>query len=156
VNVGRFNLDAKTIGFSDKTKIIMKIKVKQRESLDQILKRTAEVMMLDDDQDISVHSRDSDGDTPLHKVATWGDRHAILTLVEAGAEIDAKGDMGCTPLYFAVMGNHVQAVEQLLLLGANPNIVTELEFSPKTLAKENGNKEMINIFSSTFPSKGRK
>lgn len=134
----------------------MKTKTKQRETLEQILTRVAEILFLDSDAVITVNTRDADGDTPLHIVALWGDRHAIETLVNAGADIDAKGDMGCTPLHFAVMGNHVQAAELLLLLGANPNIASELSYTPKALAKQSENNLMIKVFRSTHPSRHRK
>lgn len=125
----------------------MKARSKQRESLGQILKRTAEVLYPAGAlEDVTVATRDSDGDTPLHKVALWGDSYAIEALVEAGAEVDAKGDMGCTPLYYAVMEGHLRAVERLLELGANPACRTELGMTPSELARRSGNKELIQMF----------
>ena len=80
---------------------------------------------------LTVHSRASDGDTPLHVAALWGDRHATQVLLEAGADIDAKGDMSCTPLYYAVMRAHTQVAEFLLRHGADPDAESELGFSAR-------------------------
>ena len=80
-----------------------------RETLDEILLRTSVVMFPNGSPSaISVGTRDPDGDTPLHKVALWGDNHAAKVLIDAGADIDARGDMGLTPLHFAVMQGHLQ------------------------------------------------
>jgi ankyrin repeat protein len=63
--------------------------------------------------------------------------------LEAGADVNAKGDMSCTPLYFAVMTNHVQVAEALLERGADPDAKSELNFSPRTLAADQGDKAMM-------------
>jgi hypothetical protein len=42
---------------------------------------------------MSVPTRAVDGETPPHIAALRGDRHAIEMLLDAGAEIDALGDM---------------------------------------------------------------
>jgi len=127
--------------------------MKKRETLEQILVRTAEVICPDrTPRVIDVRDRDSDGDTPLHKVALWGDRYAVSLLVESGAEIDAEGDLGCTPLYFAVMNGHVGTAELLLSLGANPDAQTKLGFTPRTLTLSIGKQSMIRLFKQ-YPKK---
>ena len=127
--------------------------MKKRQTLEQILLRAAEVMYPDrTPMVIGVHARDSDGDTPLHKVALWGDRNAASLLLESGAEVDVEGDMGCTPLYFAVMGGHVATAELLLGLGADPDAQTRLGFTPRTLALSQGKKSMIRLFK-RYPKK---
>jgi ankyrin repeat protein len=75
-----------------------------------------------------------------------GDRHAARILLEAGADIDAKGDMGCTPLYFAVMGGHVQVAELLVRRGADPDAQSEFSFSPRSLAAHKADKAMTGLF----------
>src|SRR5216684_5973448 len=106
-----------------------------RETLDEILLRASVVMFPDAlPHAISVHTRDSDGDTALHKVALWGDNHAAKVLIDAGADIDAIGYMGLTPLHFAVMQGHELLVETLLDRGARTDIRSELGTTAHELA----------------------
>lgn len=62
----------------------------------------------------SVHDRNGYGDTPLHIVANWGDCKAIKTLIEIGADINAKGEAGLTPLHCAVEQERPEAIVLLL------------------------------------------
>lgn len=61
-------------------------------------------------------------DTPLHTVCTWGELGAVRHLVDAGADIDAQGDRGCTPLFNAVIGDSADVVNFLLGRGADASI----------------------------------
>ncbi len=70
---------------------------------------------------VTIHSRRSDGDTPLHIAAFAGNRHAVTLLLEAGADVNAKGDLSTSPLYCAVSAQHVQVAERLLQYGADPD-----------------------------------
>ena len=67
-------------------------------------------------------------------------------ILEAGAVIDAKGDMSCTPLYYAVMEGHIEVAELLLQQGADPDAESELNFSPRSLAAQKGDKAMAALF----------
>ena len=120
--------------------------MKHGETLEQFLLRSSDVLFPDQTsmpKPLTVHSRASDGDTPLHIAALWGDRHATRILLEAGADVNAKGDMSCTPLHFAVSNNHVQVAEVLLEHGADPEAMSELDFSPRTLAAHKGDETMM-------------
>jgi ankyrin repeat protein len=121
--------------------------MKQRQTIEQILKWAHEALFpAGADKPTTIHSRNSDGDTPLHIAALRGDRHAINCLLDAGAKIDAKGDMSNTPLYYTVMGDHLLAAESLLERGADPDALSELGFTPRSLAEHHGVKEMIRLF----------
>ena len=126
--------------------------MKKRETLESFLRRASHVLLphLDHPEtgpaSIRFDSRAGDGDTPLHVAALWGDRHAVRMLLDAGADVNAKGDMGCTPLYFAVMNHHVDVAETLLAHGANPDAASELGFTPRRLAEKNTNKQMLAVF----------
>lgn len=65
-----------------------------------------------------VSYRNGYGDTPLHIVSNWGDCEAIDILVSAGADINAIGETGYTPLHCAAEQNRPEAVAKLLQLGA--------------------------------------
>ncbi|QNA90207.1 ankyrin repeat domain-containing protein [Massilia sp. Dwa41.01b] len=61
-------------------------------------------------------------DTVLHTVCSWGDFAAVKVLVAAGADVNARGDRGATPLFNAVMGGNPEVVSFLLKAGADPRI----------------------------------
>ena len=48
---------------------------------------------------ISINEKDALGDTPLHIAAAWGDPASVALLVRAGADVNAVGDRGRTPLF---------------------------------------------------------
>ena len=66
--------------------------------------------------------RTAEGDTPLHSAvaASRPDSSTIAALVAAGADINARNELGRTPAQLAWMGGHSQVVDQLLALGAAP------------------------------------
>lgn len=57
-------------------------------------------------------------DTPLHTVCTWGDLESVQTLINAGADVNAKGDNGVTPLFNAVISGNPKLIELLVKSGA--------------------------------------
>ena len=60
------------------------------------------------------------GTTPLMMAAAAGNAAAITSLVENGAELEAKEKtFGQTPLMFAAANNRVEALKALVKLGAN-------------------------------------
>ncbi len=92
----------------------------------------------------SVHYKNGWGDTPLHIVSCWGDCEAIKTLIEAGADIDAHGERGFTPLHYATEQNNFDAVMLLLSLGAK-NMENSDGDTPAELAELLERKEIIKI-----------
>jgi hypothetical protein len=121
-------------------------------TLEKVLIRASEVMYPHHKpRIIDVNAKASDGDAPLHVAAVWGDREGVRLLIEAGALIDAPGDMSCTPLLYAVAHGHPEVARLLLEYGADPNLRGELAYSPMSLAKERGNKEMLHILKQTRP-----
>lgn len=55
----------------------------------------------------------------LHEAARSGDVKVLLERVQEGAAINAKDEMGNTPLHLAAMGGHVEIAHALLKLGAD-------------------------------------
>ncbi|QKQ25797.1 ankyrin repeat domain-containing protein [Candidatus Reidiella endopervernicosa] len=70
-------------------------------------------------KEIDINARIPGGDTPLHLACQWDDQLAIRLLIEAGAEVNAVGDMESTPLHEAAMFASREAVELLLSCGAS-------------------------------------
>lgn len=73
----------------------------------------------------------SDGSTTLHLLIKYHhhrsgdhkscDRLVLQKLIEAGADLEARCDFGCTPLFSSIFVGCVTATEILLQLGANIN-----------------------------------
>jgi hypothetical protein len=85
---------------------------------------------------VSVQSTKGDGDTPLHVACVWGDLTAIDLLLAAGADVNARGDNGCTPLYNAVSFERARSAERLLRAGATSDDENELDFTARQVALE--------------------
>jgi uncharacterized protein len=93
-------------------------------TLKEILQSTSDTLFPAElgEKEVFIDSCDCDGDTPLHVMLWRKDSAGALTLLEAGANPNAVGDMGVTPLHVAVLQGMPKAVEALLSAGANPNI----------------------------------
>jgi hypothetical protein len=65
---------------------------------------------------------DSNGDNLMHIAAQLGDLNTITLLVDAGMNINQKGDMDSTALHYAYDGKHSHVVEFLLAHGASTEI----------------------------------
>jgi ankyrin repeat protein len=100
--------------------IIFKLR-SARTGIEQLLKDIGSAMTLNPAAPMTVHTRDASNDTPLHYAAYWGDVRAIEILVAAGADVDARGAYGATPLLNAVTRGHYPAAARLLELGASPH-----------------------------------
>lgn len=77
-------------------------------------KKSKRELSLDD-----VGKKDQEGLTRLHHAAIDGNVKEIEKLLAAGADIEAKGAFGYTPLLWAVEKNHPQALDALLKAGAD-------------------------------------
>ncbi|MEM9395314.1 MAG: ankyrin repeat domain-containing protein [Pseudomonadota bacterium] len=87
---------------------------------------------------VTLDSRSSDGDTPLHDALWRDDTYAVLRFIEAGADVNAQGNMLETPLHIAVRKKNLAVVEALLSAGADVSIMSEFGQSPKSLAEAEG------------------
>ena len=96
---------------------------------------------------VTLDSRGIDGDSPLHVMVWRDDTEAVLRFIEAGADVNAVGDMSATPLHVAVEMRNLVAIEAMLKAGADPTCKSEFGHSSQTLAKEIGG-EVFRIFES--------
>ncbi len=92
---------------------------------------------------MSVNYCNKPNDTLLHLVSRRGDCHAIRTLILGGAQINAKGKTGDTPLHYAIKANRPKAVTLLIELGAK-NIEDIQGDTPLQLALNMDNQALIN------------
>ena len=86
-------------------------------------------------------------DRPLHDAVSCGDIQAVETLVDGGANINAKGMYGRTPLYYAALCGQSEAVAYLLAKGANPKIGASWKDNntPLHVAAEHGDLACVQI-----------
>jgi ankyrin repeat domain-containing protein 49 len=68
--------------------------------------------------------KDNDGYTALHRAAYSNNINIVKSLVERGADLEARTEMGWTPLHSAAYWNNVEAVNCLLNNGSNINAIT--------------------------------
>jgi ankyrin repeat protein len=90
-------------------------------------------------------SRSADGFTPLHLAAFFGQPAAARMLLDAGAEVDARGTgwMTGTPLHSAASASHDDVAVLLLRAGADPNARQEGGWTPLHAAAANGDVSLI-------------
>ncbi len=72
-----------------------------------------------------INASSSDGDNALHIVAGWGDVAGAKLLIDAGIEIDKRGDRGYTPLHQACITGDPETVRLLADNGADLYALTE-------------------------------
>ena len=92
-----------------------------------------------------VNQRAAMNDTMLHFAAELGAAEDIDVLVASGAEVNAVGDIGNTPLHGAALMGKVAAARRLLELGANPTLRNELGQCAVDVADIGGHDKLAEI-----------
>lgn len=94
---------------------------------------------------IAAHS--SDGWTPLHLAAFFGNEQLALRLLERGAEVDARStnSMKNTPLHAAAAGRKTELARLLLAEGADANATQEGGWTALHAAAQNGDLELVEL-----------
>jgi uncharacterized protein len=129
------------------------MKIKQRKNLEEILQSVSDVFFPTEmgERPVYIDSRSIEQDTPLHVMAWRVDLYGIKTLIEAGADINATGDMYETALHIALRKENEAMVEILLKAGANPDIRSEFGETAREKADEMGGafRKLINQYCRT-------
>lgn len=63
-----------------------------------------------------------DEETPLHIASYGGDIGDLMVMLDTSVDVNAKGDIGNTPLHNAALKKHKKIISALLAAGANPMI----------------------------------
>lgn len=94
-----------------------------------------------------LQAQSSDGWTPLHLAAFFGQVELAKALIDAGANVDARSSnaMKNTPLHAAAAGAQTALVELLLKRGADPNATQEGGWTALHSAAQAGNREMVEV-----------
>lgn len=74
------------------------------------------------------------GDKPINVAATRGSIAEMEVLLSAGADLSSPGEHGYTPLHNAVEQGAKEAVEWLIMNGANRFAINDWGMSPSDLA----------------------
>lgn len=77
-----------------------------------------------DSQPKLISYKDNDGYTALHRAAYSNNLEIVKSLIEHGANLEARTEMGWTPLHSAGYWNNVEVVNYLLNNGSNINALT--------------------------------
>jgi ankyrin repeat protein len=100
--------------------------------------------------DLTVNSCASDGWTPLHLAAFFGNLDAARLLLDLGADVHAvsRNSLANTPLHAATAGKHREIALLLIEKGANPRAVDAGGYTPLEIARQNGLTEVVAAVSS--------
>jgi ankyrin repeat protein len=110
-----------------------------RDALAQLLQSTAATLFPGEaNAVVSLASRAEDGDSPLHVLLWRKDEAGARALVDAGADVDAAGDLRDTPLHVAIRLRLADAVAMLLAAGANPDAPNLFGDTPRHAAYKQG------------------
>lgn len=89
-------------------------------------------------KNVVIDAIDTDGNTPLHYVASSENPQGILDLAKDGCKINAMSKAGDTALHYAASQGHAKNVEALMLAGADLYITNATGQTPLHLASQEG------------------
>jgi ankyrin repeat protein len=108
-------------------------------SLQEVLQSISDVMFpADPERCPAIDSVGYDGDSRLHVMAWRNDLEGVQVLIEAGADVNATGEMDETALHIAVTQQNVTVARALLQAGARDDITCEFGDTPKERALRRG------------------
>jgi ankyrin repeat protein len=81
--------------------------------------------------------------TPLADASGRGDVKLVRTLIQHGADVNARAVDGASPLHQAVSGDHLEVADLLLKAGASVAAADRYGVTPLSLAALNGNASII-------------
>lgn len=92
-----------------------------------------------------IESRDADEATPLIRAALQGHEGVVRVLLRSGANMEAEDSSRMTPLCQAVAQRHRKVVKLLVQRGANVAMRFDPSCDPISLAREAGDKAVVQL-----------
>lgn len=122
-------------------------KFKKRETVDEILERLSEHMFPAQmgQAKVTIDSKQADGDGVLHSLLYSKEHYPVVALIEAGADVNAVGDLGYAPLHVSAFRNDADMVETLLAAGANPHVICDVGKTPLQTAIDHGSSDAAKV-----------
>jgi len=81
----------------------------------------------------------------IHDAAFWGNIEAVKQHLAEGADVNAKGEKGETPLHGAAFTGRMEVIELLIENGADVNAKDEDGGTPLLYATLSGHKEIADL-----------
>ncbi len=109
------------------------------------------------DRGARVDAADRGGWTALHFAARDQHESLVRLLLEAGAEVDPVDSVGNTPLWRSVMNSTegcLPVMKVLLDHGADPDRSNQHGVSPRALARDSGQADVLAVFDGRDGRKG--
>lgn len=101
------------------------------------------------------HARTKTLTTPMYRAARGGSLRVMQMLHERGCDINAKTWDNWTAIFEPVLRNRVDILRQLLLWGADCNIINQQGLTPYLLALYIGREEIVQILADRTPPESR-
>ena len=79
----------------------------------------------------------------LHAAAARGDATELSRLIQSGADLNARGGNGRTPLHVAAFAGHQPIAQALLAAGADPNLLDDQRYDAVTIAAVRDDPAMV-------------
>jgi ankyrin repeat protein len=97
------------------------------------------------DKKAQVNAKTFEESTPLRLATKNCHEEVIKSLLDRGADVNAANDYGSTPLHLAAEAGKLNIVQLLLDRGADVNAIGESESTPLHLATKGGNPSVVKI-----------
>lgn len=127
-----------------------------KSKLKELLKKYQQQVQFEDLELISPNQLGIDQDSPFHMACFRGDIDDVNIMIAAGADLNLYGDIGDTPLHYAVRMEREVVVEALLVAGAAPDMKNDYDETPLDIAKNTGNQKIISLLMSKKQKTGSK
>jgi len=138
---------AKYYGQEDMAKYLLSLEPKLDVFNCCVAGRTSDVIGEVDRDPYLLQAHSSDGWTPLHLAAFFGQADLANALLDRGADANARSTNGMknTPLHAAAAGGKTELVELLLKRGADANARQDGGFTALHSAAQAGNRDMVAV-----------
>ena len=123
-------------------------------SLADVFAQIRETIEFDDIDLVDTNQRSRSDEYPINIAAHWGDIDAMRILLAHGADINALGERGMTPLINTTYKNDIDAVAFVLEQGGNINALDERGGTAEAIARTLGRTDIADLLARYRIAKG--